>query len=171
MLIPGRPVPPLALETVDHGPWSLAAGTSERFWLLVFYRGFHCPICREYVSELDRLGDEFKSIGVQPVAISMDSAERAQESVKAWGIERVPGVPGPSREAARGRRLLFPSRGSVDDHRPSYQPPLFLVRPNGVLYGSTVNSMPFARATFSDLLIAVRNIIEFDPPERGKLTG
>ncbi len=171
MLIPGRPVPPLALETVDHGPWSLAAGASERFWLLVFYRGLHCPICREYVSELDRLGDEFKSIGVQPVAISMDSAERAQESVKVWGIERVPVVHGLSREDARVWGLFVSSAVSGNEPEQFSEPALFLVRPNGVLYGSTVNSMPFARATFSDLLIAVRNIIEFDPPERGKLTG
>jgi len=171
MLIPGRPVPPLELETVGHGPWSLEAGESLRLWLLVFYRGLHCPICSDYVSELDRLSDEFKSIGVEPVAISMDSAERAHESVGAWGIEHVPVAYGLSREAARDWGLFVSSSAADFEPEQFSEPALFLVRPNGVLYGSTVNSMPFARASFQDLLIAVGRILEFDPPERGKLTG
>ena len=171
MLIPGRPVPPLALETVGHGPWSLAAGASERFSLLVFYRGAHCPICRQYVSDLDQLSDEFKSIGVQPVAISMDSAERARESVEAWGLERVRVAHGLSLEAAQAWGLFVSSAAADIEPEQFSEPALFLVRPNGVLYGSSVNSMPFARASFDELLVAIRRIIEIDHPERGKLTG
>lgn len=57
---------------------------------MVFYRGVHCPICRSYLTELNRTLDDFAGTGVTSVvAVSGDGADRAQESVTDWGLDRL----------------------------------------------------------------------------------
>ena len=48
-----------------------------------------------------------------------------------------------------------------------FEPALFLVRPDQTLYGSSVNSMPFARASIADLQTALSVIIQTQYPPRG----
>ncbi len=48
------------------------------------------------------------------------------------------------------------------------EPGLFLVRPDGTLYAASVNTMPFARPNFSELLKAIGMIIEKNYPARGE---
>lgn len=40
-ILPRTPVPALAVDTVHHGRWDLAAQANAHFTLLVFYRGYH----------------------------------------------------------------------------------------------------------------------------------
>ena len=65
MLMPRQPVPALTVPTLAHGDFTLNATPPERFTLLVFYRGLHCPICAKYLLELGRLLPEFDQRGVQ----------------------------------------------------------------------------------------------------------
>ena len=51
------------------------------------------------------------------------------------------------------------------------EPGLFLVRPDGTLYYGAVQTMPFARPSFKDLLMAIDFAIEKDYPARGEYTG
>ena len=77
MLTPRQPVPALQVPTLSHGAYDLHAERPERFSLLVFYRGLHCPICHKYLLELGRLLPEFTRRGVGVIALSSDTAERA----------------------------------------------------------------------------------------------
>ncbi len=45
---------------------------------------------------------------------------------------------------------------------------MFLVRPNGELYAALIDSMPFARPHFSEIVKAHQFIIEKDYPGRGE---
>jgi peroxiredoxin len=72
-LMPRFPVPALNLALTTGGRYVLGAQPGEKFDLLVFYRGLHCPICAKYLMELERLAPEFASRGVQVVAISSDT--------------------------------------------------------------------------------------------------
>ena len=54
-LLPRQPVPMLSVNTVSGRRWTLADQAPERFTMVVFYRGLHCPVCRTYISELDKL--------------------------------------------------------------------------------------------------------------------
>jgi hypothetical protein len=45
MLIPRERTPALEVETLSHGQFDLAGDGAERFTLVTFYRGLHCPIC------------------------------------------------------------------------------------------------------------------------------
>src|SRR5688572_25285718 len=93
-LIPRHPVPALNLPLVGDGRYVLGAEPGERFDLVVFYRGLHCPICAKYLLELQRLAPEVAQRGVKIVAGISDTEDRARqmaEKVKAspvrcaWG--------------------------------------------------------------------------------------
>ena len=77
-LMPRQAVPPLSLPLVPGGRFVLGEAPPERFDLLVFYRGLHCPLCAKYLIELERLSPEFVDRGVRLTAISGDDASRAQ---------------------------------------------------------------------------------------------
>ena len=63
-LLPRHPVPALNVALVGGGRHVLGAARGERFDLVVFYRGLHCPICAKYLMELERLAPEFAQRGV-----------------------------------------------------------------------------------------------------------
>ena len=63
-MIPRQPVPPLEVPRLSGSRLQLSPGSARNFTLLVFYRGYHCPLCRTYLTELNRLYDEFIARGV-----------------------------------------------------------------------------------------------------------
>jgi hypothetical protein len=48
------------------------------------------------------------------------------------------------------------------------EPGLFLVRPDGTLYSASIQTMPFVRPRFEELLKALETIISRDYPARGE---
>jgi len=54
-LIPKKKSPNLIMQRIGGGDWSLADQRLENFLLLVFYRGYHCPICKNYLEKLNGL--------------------------------------------------------------------------------------------------------------------
>ncbi|PKO37124.1 MAG: alkyl hydroperoxide reductase [Betaproteobacteria bacterium HGW-Betaproteobacteria-6] len=175
-LMPRHPVPALNVALTDASRFVLGAAPGERFDLVVFYRGLHCPICAKYLLELERLAPEFEKRGVQVVAISSDDGERAQamaDKVKAGAIKIGYGL---SLNSARQWGLyISASRGktSIGIEEPALfsEPGVFLVRPDGTLYYGAVQTMPFARPQFQDLLGAIDFAIANDYPARGEYQG
>jgi len=102
------------------------------------------------------------------VAASTDTQERAQQSKTEWGIEHLPIAYGLSVEQARAWGL-FISAGIKDGEPPLFaEPGLFLIRPDQTLYAASIQTMPFARPSFSDVLAAVKFVTEKDYPARGE---
>lgn len=169
-LMPRERVPALDLPTVGGGRYILGKKPAQRFDLLVFYRGAHCPICAKYLMELERLAPEFEKRGVRSVAISADGAERAakmSEKVKANLVTFAHDLP-LSTARAWG---LYLSAGRGDEPALFSEPGVFLVRPEGTLYYGSTQTMPFARPPFADLLGAVDYAISKDYPARGEYAG
>jgi hypothetical protein len=79
MLIPRNVAPALVVETLLGTPCDLSLERPARFSLVWFYRGLHCPVCSNYLRELDRLTPAFRERGVTTVAISSDTEERARQ--------------------------------------------------------------------------------------------
>lgn len=175
-LIPRHPVPALNVPLSGGGRFVLGAAPGERFDLVVFYRGLHCPICAKYLLELTRLAPEFARRGVQIVALSSDDAERGQamaDKLKAGELKLGYGL---SLQSARQWGLyISASRGrsslGIEEPRLFSEPGVFLVRPDGSLYYGAVQSMPFARPAFQDLLGAIDFAIAHDYPARGEYIG
>src|SRR5210317_723536 len=85
VLKPRQAVPPLEVSTLK-GPWSLSSQQPDNFTMLVFYRGLHCPICSNYIKELDRMVADFDAIGVSVLALSSDDSTRAQQASDDWKL-------------------------------------------------------------------------------------
>jgi len=172
-LMPRQPVPDLEVPLVGGGRWSLADQAPEHFTLICFYRGQHCPICKTYVKEFDRLAGDFAERGVSVVTLSSDTLERAEATVADWGLENLPVGYGLTIDKAREWGLyVSTSRGktSLGIVEPDLfsEPGVFAVRPDGTLYMGSVNTMPFARTHFKEILGALDFIIKNDYPARGE---
>jgi peroxiredoxin len=175
-LLPRYPVPALNVPLVSGGRFVLGAAPGKNFDMVVFYRGLHCPVCAKYLPELERLAPDFASRGVQVVAVSGDTEERAREMAQKVGAKAVHFGYGLSLRAARQWGLyISSSRGktSIGIEEPALfsEPGVFLVRPDGTLYYGSVQTMPFARPQFQDLLGAVDFALAKDYPARGEYTG
>ncbi len=86
-LTPRQPVPDLEVETLDGPTWKLAEAKPDSFTMIVFYRGLHCPICSNYMRDLDRKIADFAAKGVEVIAISTDDGDRARDTKDGWGME------------------------------------------------------------------------------------
>ncbi|MEJ2654867.1 MAG: peroxiredoxin-like family protein [Acidihalobacter sp.] len=176
MLVPRQSSPALHVPTLGHGVFDLAAENPERFTLLCFYRGLHCPICATYLQELERLTPAFAERGVSTIAISSDDGERARAMADNIGAHDLRIGYGLSLSMARDWGLyISASRGttSIGIEEPSLfsEPGLFLIRPDGSIYFISVQSMPFVRPKFSEMLQALDFVIKNDYPARGEYTG
>jgi len=153
--------------------WSLAAAAPRRFSLIVFYRGPHCPICKTYIAELDKVVPEFAARGVETIALSCDTEARANQAYTSWALSQL--LVGHSLAIGTARAWgLYISTGrgmsSAGVEEPSLfsEPGVFLVRPDRTLYWETIQSMPFARPHFREILAAVDFVIAKDYPARGE---
>lgn len=171
MIIPGQPVPALDLPLTIGAQYDLAKQHPKNFTLVMFYRGKHCPICRGYLKELaGKLGD-FSERGINVVAASMDSKERAQIVHEKWDTGDVPLAYGMTEETARAWGLYISEKRPDSDEPAIFsEPGLFLVRPDGSLYFGSVQNAPFTRPPLDQLLQGMDYVIANDYPTRGTLT-
>lgn len=175
-LMPRYPVPALNVPLTTGGRFVLGAAPGATFDMVVFYRGLHCPVCAKYLMELERLAPEFAARGVGLVAVSSDDADRGQEMAKKIGASGLQMGYGLSLRSAREWGLyISASRGktSIGIEEPALfsEPGVFIVRPDGSLYYGAVQTMPFARPQFQDLLGAIDFAISKDYPARGEYTA
>ncbi|WP_350335149.1 peroxiredoxin-like family protein [Coralliovum pocilloporae] len=173
-LIPRQQVPGLNVSLASGGTWSLADQTPENFTMVVFYRGLHCPICKNQLLDLQKKLPEFAKRGVQVVAISSDGAERAEQTKSEWGLNELDLGYGIDMATAR-QWGLYVSNGigttSIGVEEPGIfsEPGLFLVRPDGTLYFASVQTMPFARPHFAEILGALDFVLAKGYPARGEV--
>ena len=175
MLTPRKPTPDLSLPLFGGGTFTLSAEASPRGTVVCFYRGLHCPICAPYLGELAKLTPEFEARGVGTVGISSDTGDRAEAMAAklpaplriAYGL--------PLREARDWGLYISTSRGvtsiGVEEPKLFSEPGLFMVGPDRALYYGAVQTMPFVRPHFSELLKALDFAIEKNYPARGEYMG
>ncbi|HSF94469.1 MAG TPA: peroxiredoxin-like family protein [Thermohalobaculum sp.] len=176
MLIPRRKVPDLSVDTVSHGRFDLAAQKSERGTVVCFYRGLHCPICATYLKELEKRTPEFAERGVGTIAISSDDSERTRgmsDKIEAKALRIGYGLP-----LAKAREWgLYISTGrgktsiGIDEPALFAEPGLFMIGADQTLYYGSVQTMPFVRPHFSELVSALDFAIAKNYPARGEYTG
>jgi len=176
MLIPRQTVPSLELPMLDHGKFNLAHEQPENFSLVVFFRGLHCPLCVKYLKELGALLPQLKERGVKVVAISSDDEGRAREMAAKVNVPDLRfGYALPLGMARSWGLYISTGKGKtsagVEEPGLFAEPGVFLIRPDQTLYYGAVQTMPFARPSFQDLLMAIDFAITKDYPARGEYTG
>lgn len=172
-LIPRQPVPALDVPLLSGARLTLAANEAPTFTLLVFYRGYHCPLCRAYLTELNRLYDEFAARGVVVKVLSSDTEERARRAADEWSLDKLDLGYGLSEADARAWGLYISTgRGltstGVEEPARFSEPGIFLIRPDLTLYWANAQTMPFARPHFKDMLGAIDFVVAKDYPARGE---
>ncbi len=176
MLLPRKKTPDLSVPLLDGGTFDLASENTERGTIVCFYRGLHCPICANYLKELERLTPDFAERGVATIAVSSDGQDRAQAMAEKIDAKNLRFGYDLSLDKAREWGLyISTSRGktSIGIEEPALfsEPGLFLVSPDQSLYYGSVQTMPFVRPHFSELVGALDFAIANAYPARGEYTG
>ena len=165
--LPGQEVPDLNIDVLSGRMWNIKLEEPDFMTMIVFYRGLHCPICKKYLEELNGLIDQFKDLGVNVIAISTDKKDNAMKSADEWDVNQIELGYGMRLDDAKKWGLYLSS--ATKEEEPEYfsEPGVFLVQNDGVLYASNVQSMPFARPHFDDILQTVKYVKEKNYPARG----
>ena len=173
MIKPRTQVPDFSVPLLNGGTWTLSEQNPDRFTMIDFYRGLHCPLCKMYLGKVKELVDGLAERGVNLLIASSDSKERAEKARDDWGLDNVTLGYGLNLDDAR-KLGLFISEGigvsSIGVEEPALfsEPGLFMVRPDQTLYFSDIQTMPFLRPDVSGLLPNLDFIISKDYPARGE---
>ncbi len=165
---PQKKVPEIRVDTLQGKEWRLSQQRPDKFTMIVFYRGHHCLVCRHYIHDLAVRLPEFEERGVNVIAISSNNREKAQQSQGEWHTgELTIGYGFPAEEAAK--LGLFISKG-VFAHEPDlfFEPAIFIIKSDGSLYSVALQSVPFARPHFKDILESIDYINRENYPARGE---
>jgi len=166
---PQHQAPALSFPLLDGSQWNLDQQSPENFTLIIFYRGLHCPICKKYLQQLEELRPSFEAIGVEVVAVSMDTEKRARLSRQKWELPDLTLGYALDEETVRAWGLYL-SKG-VKEGEPAVfsEPGLFLVDANQSVYYSAMNSNPWGRPYLPTFVKAVNYIIQAKYPARGEI--
>ena len=167
MIKPTEKFPNVKFKLINDMAWELEKQEPESFTLLVFYRGYHCPVCRKQLTDLKAKLNDFTERGINVIAVSMDSEERAKKTGEEWKTGSVPIGYGMNEETARSLGLYISNAISDSEPKVFSEPGLFLVKKDGTLYCSSIQTMPFARPGFDHLLGAIDFVKSKDYPARG----
>jgi peroxiredoxin len=177
-IIPGEAMPAMSARLLDgksaDAEWTIDGERPERLALLAFYRGVFCPICATWVADLDKLVPQFEQRGVSVIALSCDAKDGAEKAVKDWGLNKLRVGYDLGLEGAR-KAGLYVSEGrgvnsasGLKESRLFVEPALLLVKPEGDLYATWIQSSPYARVHVAEILTATDNYLSKNiPPARG----
>jgi peroxiredoxin len=165
---PREPAPPLQVQLLDGSTWRLRDAKPATFEMIVVYRGLHCPICKTYLGELEAKLPEFSERGVDVIAVSTDSRDRAQRARTEWGLDKL--RLGCELSIANARDWdLFISRAIREGEPPEFsEPGLFLIKPDGTLFFASRGSAPWGRPAFDQMLRGIDFAMERKIPARGE---
>lgn len=176
MLIPRQKTPSLKVPTLSHGDFDLGKESNQRGIIICVYRGLHCPVCAKYLTELDARVEAFAERGVGTIAISSDGKDRAGEMADKISAKNLRiGYDLDLKSAREWGLYISTSRGktSIGIEEPALfaEPGVFMITPEQTLYYGYVQTMPFARPNFAELLTSMDFAIANDYPARGEYTG
>lgn len=175
MLIPRRKVPDLILPMIDGTEFNLSTDGGERGTVVCFYRGLHCPICATYLKEFEKQTAAFAERGVKTVAVSSDGEDRTKQMAEKIEAQELRFAYDLELSKAREWGLyISTSRGKtsigIEEPKLFSEPGLFMVSPDQSLYYGSVQTMPFVRPHFSELVSALDFAIANNYPARGEYT-
>ncbi|MFA0962760.1 peroxiredoxin-like family protein [Roseivirga sp. BDSF3-8] len=168
-VLPDTKAPQLTLPLLGGGTLDLheEASGAKNFLVVLFYRGLHCPICKKQLLDMQAHEDKFKEAGINVVAISMDEEARARKSRADWGLQDLKMAHSLPEEVARKWGLYIST--AVKDGEPEVfsEPGMFILRPDGTVFGLTIQSMPFTRPGGEEVLKSLSWVAENGYPARG----
>ncbi len=171
MLIPDTQAPELSLALAGGGTWNLSDQTPQHFTMVIFYRGLHCPVCKNYLGILNSMMDHISELGFSVVVASMDTKERAEQAKADWGLDKVDVAYGLDLETAKKWGLYISTSIKEAENDIFSEPGLVWIRADGRLYLIDITNMPWARPDLETLMPKAKFAVENNYPARGKNDG
>lgn len=162
--MPGSPAPALDVPALGG---TVGLGGGGKLSLVFFYRGVHCPICKTQMEELAGRRGELAEMGIETVAVSMDSEERARRQREEWDLGDMPIGYGLSEASAREWGLYISTKAKDAEPDIFAEPGIVAVNPDGSLYALWLQTVPFARPTLDGLKKGLSFVLDNDYPVRG----
>lgn len=101
----GQQAPAFTAPTHDGGQISLAQLYQQGPVVLIFYRGAWCPYCNLHLQAFQSRIQDFKALGAQVVAVSVDKPEYAAEAAQKGNLD-FPVVSNPGGEILADYNLM-----------------------------------------------------------------
>lgn len=171
MLIPDTQAPELSLALAGGGTWHLSDQTPQHFTMVIFYRGLHCPVCKNYLGILNSMMDHISELGFSVVVASMDTKERAEQAKADWGLDKVDVAYGLDLETAKKWGLYISTSIKEAENDIFSEPGLVWIRADGRLYLIDITNMPWARPDLETLMPKAKFAVENNYPARGTNDG
>ena len=171
MLIPDTQAPELSLALAGGGTWHLSDQTPQHFTMVIFYRGLHCPVCKNYLGILNSMMDHISELGFSVVVASMDTKERAEQAKDDWGLDKVDVAYGLDLETAKKWGLYISTSIKEAENDIFSEPGLVWIRADGRLYLIDITNMPWARPDLETLMPKAKFAVENNYPARGTNDG
>ena len=149
----------------------------SKMTIIVFFRGKHCPICINYLADIESKYDDILNSGMRIVAASMDDAERTSRTAQAVSNKlgnkvdslRLPLAYGLTMEQAREWGLFLSSaRDGSTEPSVFSEPGLFVLDSlSGKVFMASIQSAPFTRPDIGQLLDGLEYAVLNKYPARG----
>ena len=154
---PGERFPVLEMPKLGGGTLRLGEASDGYDWqMIVVYRGKHCPVCTGYLRELNETVSPLKELGIEVLAVSADSEERAKQQLDDLRPEFGVGY-GLTVEQMQSLNLYISSpRHGMDVEGPFAEPALFVVNEAGELRMVDIANVPFLRPQLGSLVGGLR---------------
>ena len=167
-LTAGETFPKTDVAKLGGGTLTLGQPQEGRDWqLVVVYRGLHCPICKKYLAQLEKLQGDFHEIGVDVIAVSGDPEEKAQKIAEEDNLTLPIGYDMSLQQMDNLGLYISDPRSPQETDRPFAEPATFVINGEGKLQIVDVSNAPFARPDLEGLLSGLQFIREKDYPVRG----
>ena len=139
--------------------------------VLNVYRGLHCPRCRAQFEDFIANRGALNEAGVKIVSISTDPQERAEQAIVEWGLGDLEIGYDLTIQGARDLGLFISEAIREGETAQFAEAAVFFIKPDGILWGSSVNSFPFLRPTAAMILDAISTAKNRSYPPRGNVQG
>ncbi|MEH6346727.1 MAG: peroxiredoxin family protein [Bermanella sp.] len=148
----GDAFPNITLPKVGGGELTLGQPLHGYDWqLVVVYRGKHCPLCTQYLTQLDQLKENFYKIGVDIVAVSADGETKADAHIAEMGLS-FPVAYDLSIEQMQSLGLYISQPiSSQETDQPFAEPGIYVINENGQVQVIDISNVPFARPDLEQL--------------------
>jgi len=151
--VAGDEFPAITLPRVGGGELTIGQPSNGHDWqMVVVYRGKHCPMCTQYLTQLDRIKQDFFDIGIDVVAVSADGEKKASAHVSKMNLSYpVAHDLSIAQMQTLGLYISHP-RSPEETDRPFAEPGIYVINQKGQVQVTDISNAPFARPDLKTLV-------------------
>lgn len=157
-------MPDIEVQTLSGQTASLGGAGWK---MIVLYRGAHCPICKQYLTDLEGMKEAYNAEGIELIAVSADQADRAAPFISEIGFSSTVGVGLTIDQMTSLGAYISDPRSEKEAPAPFAEPALFVVNPDGAVQFMDKSNAPFVRPDLGKVLGGIKFVRENSYPIRG----